>query len=70
MGIYFTIVKPSLGWRESKLRTSAVMVWPVVVSQNVLVERKVQLLPLAQGFFSDEAANATSSSEYQEAHRV
>lgn len=35
-----------------------------------LGEPKVDLLTSTQGFFNNEAANATSGSEYQDAHRV
>lgn len=31
-GIPLRMVKPSLGWRASVLRTRAVTVWPVIVS--------------------------------------
>lgn len=43
--------------------------WPVLVRPKVLVERKLDLLTSAQGFFNDESANATSGPEYQNAHR-
>lgn len=36
----------------------------------MLVEGIIELLTSAQGFFDDKTANATSSSEYQEVHRV